>query len=881
MTRFGFYLKHALGSMRVQPQRTFFALLCIAVGVAAVVGLQLLGAMIVATLQSNLQIQSRGDMAFTPPSAQQARNEAINAGAVTPGFISIPDSFSAEGQSRIAAWLAERYPGTLTAQQVRITTAGAGETVNQFTLEYAVDPATYPLYGMIRTEQGSVLSEQLASADSVLISRSLANSLKLNVGDPVWVGTKNRAFTVRGILPNTVDSNPLGSISGFVFISQAAGDFQPTNLYYRLNDPSQLKAATAAFRQAFPYLNPSTTLTLAEQNAQTSAGLLQLVNVMGLLSMLIGGIGIANTMQVIIRSRLIEIGVLKTVGIQASQITRMFLFEAALMGILGSIFGVAIGIGLAALMRQVAESMLSQPVTLAIAPSAILNGVIIGLVVTVVFGVLPTYTARAVRPAVVIKPEAQNAPRAGLGARLAAVIVLMLCIIAITTPILGPSAAMVIPIAFILAILVYGLGWLALTLISRLFPTFGQPDLLFVKRSIRASRRREAAALLAFIVGVFTLGLVTILAVGIRTQFTNALVSQTGGNVSILAPAGDDTLTSIDTALSSFDGIDSYSMVTGYTPSLVSLEQNGSVTSAVELRDRVAAINGVANGDAVIATLSNLNGRDVEGAIPDVRLREGRLLNASDVGQPVLMIGNDPVTANANLRVGDRLTFTFTKRAFLNLNSTSITRTFTVVGIYDLPIGRSSPVISQHFAPRSAFDGISPDSVTAVIQMDIDRLPALRDALSTFPDAFVLETKVLSSYIEGILNQFTTLPILIAALTLLVSGVVIANTTALTVMERRRDIAVMRAVGVSRGRILGLLLLQSGILGMVGSLIGVGLALIMLFLIAGQFGQALDQIPWATASGLIILCILISVVAALTSGVRASGGTPVQALRYE
>jgi putative ABC transport system permease protein len=102
-------------------------------------------------------------------------------------------------------------------------------------------------------------------------------------------------------------------------------------------------------------------------------------------------------------------------------------------------------------------------------------------------------------------------------------------------------------------------------------------------------------------------------------------------------------------------------------------------------------------------------------------------------------------------------------------------------------------------------------------------------------------------------------------------------------MERRREIGIMKAVGLQRERVLGMLLLENGLMGIVGGLIGVGISFVAIVLmlrqlLSDQFG---DAIPYATAFTLMTACILISLGAALLTVWGASGEKPLNVLRYE
>ena len=81
----------------------------------------------------------------------------------------------------------------------------------------------------------------------------------------------------------------------------------------------------AALNRAFPFVTTTTTEALRQDYVDLSDNVNQLVSVMGLVSLLIGSIGIINTMQVIVRRRTIEIAVLKTIGLQANEITVLFM----------------------------------------------------------------------------------------------------------------------------------------------------------------------------------------------------------------------------------------------------------------------------------------------------------------------------------------------------------------------------------------------------------------------------------------------------------------------------------------------------------------------------------------------------------------------------
>jgi ABC-type antimicrobial peptide transport system permease subunit len=229
--------------------------------------------------------------------------------------------------------------------------------------------------------------------------------------------------------------------------------------------------------------------------------------------------------------------------------------------------------------------------------------------------------------------------------------------------------------------------------------------------------------------------------------------------------------------------------------------------------------------------------------------------------------------------VGDKLTFR------LNRDGDPVEMTFEIVGMVDRT-GDQMPamITAPNYAPIDAFPtGLAPDTVNAVIDVDEDQVATLKRAMKDVPGAFVMETRLMNDLLNRFIQQFTSFPILVASLALIVGGIVIANSVALSTLERRREIGIMKAVGLQRERVLGMLLLENGVMGLIGGLIGVGIgSLILVGLLTGMFGGALqDAIPYLTALQLMGLCVVIALLAAILTAWGASGEKPLNVLRYE
>src|SRR5262249_42670170 len=132
----------------------------------------------------------------------------------------------------------------------------------------------------------------------------------------------------------------------------------PTPLGYRViyaDVPGHTDANAAAAKQRIHGALPLTTITTTQDALQTNETSVQQIRyflqVVGLLALLIGGIGIVNTMQVLLRRRQIEIAMLKTAGYRLWELYLLFGVEAGLLGLIGGIVGAATGVGVSFLVK--------------------------------------------------------------------------------------------------------------------------------------------------------------------------------------------------------------------------------------------------------------------------------------------------------------------------------------------------------------------------------------------------------------------------------------------------------------------------------------------------------------------------------------------------
>src|SRR5262249_3331012 len=134
----------------------------------------------------------------------------------------------------------------------------------------------------------------------------------------------------------------------------------------------------------------------------------------GLLALLIGGVGIINTMQVLLRRRRTEIAMLKTTGYRQRDLYTLFGLEAGLLGLLGGAVGAAAGTGVSFFVKGLVEKAFFIVLPATIDPLIVASGVVIGVATALIFGIMPIVQASRVRPIAVLRELPEGTGRASL-----------------------------------------------------------------------------------------------------------------------------------------------------------------------------------------------------------------------------------------------------------------------------------------------------------------------------------------------------------------------------------------------------------------------------------------------------------------------------------
>jgi putative ABC transport system permease protein len=905
-----FYLQYAARNLWRNRRWSSFAVFSIAAGVATIVALRSLGLAIGDSLTNNVRSTNHGDVTMT---------RGFSGGFFTFSPADDAPIFTEEEIQRLSEWVNERggqMSSYISTSAVQVTAVGATTAGRpQFVTSFFIDPQTYPPTQDIRAiDPANVpLRDLFQGGNEIVISKNLADSQKIKVGDPVRVSGTTDEFIVRGIISTEIEAglnNLMAAFFGFAYLDIALADSlsvnpNPNNISLTVPEniaPKTLDEAALLTGELDGLLNQDqstnfrTVPELIEQNRTIADLTGRFIVVMGLGAMLIGGVGIVNTMLVMVRRRTEEIAALKTFGLKGRQIAMLFMSEALLLGLVGSLLGGVFGIILSAGANAYGETLIQQPLIFRLYPEAILFGLALGLIVTAVFGVLPVLTAVKIRPGIILRPNETHIPKAGVFHSILALLFVVLSMGVIAGQILGNVSWGVIGVAGTMVILgiLIGLLWILVWFVGRL-PSFGNVDLRLALRNLRARRVRTATTLLAISAGMFALSSITFFGAGVRQILQTTLSDSLGGNVMIfpvLPAAIANPL--IDSRLDNLEGVNSRTRFINYEGSIKAIDgAEVDADGAAERREQLLQEMEEA-GEALDFTRIGQIGEELN-TLPDYALSLSiRDTTGTNFGAESISQGRNFTPEDRGQRVGllqerDDLPDNLTVGTIVTLEINNQRYDFEIVGL--LP-NASSSGFQGGFAfgdmtvpPESLPAAGNSDFQLTLADVEPEALDKVLLELSALPLVFSIDITFIDGLLRRFIDQFSALPILVGLLSLGAAAVIMANTVALATLERRRQIGILKAVGLKGRRVLWIMLLENILVSLLGGVLGVGLSALGVALMSSFGLQDItilvpaDSSPIAIA--LIVAAVLIGAVATFLSAQVAINERALNVLRYE
>ncbi|GAA4218578.1 putative ABC transport system permease protein [Streptosporangium album] len=588
----------------------------------------------------------------------------------------------------------------------------------------------------------------------------------------------------------------------------------------------------------------------AEQNGADTTMIKLGLLLFGLVAMFVAALVIYNTFNILIAQRTREMALLRCIGATRGQVFGSVVLESAVVGLVSSVLGLLLGYGLGAGALAVLTSV-GAPLpsaTASLAPRTVVLGLVIGLVVTVGAALLPARSATRVAPIAALRTQVEERTfRAGLVRVVVAALFLVAGVGATVTALTmksGESALMVVVAGgalVFLAVLTFGpvivkplgafVGWLPARL-------FGVPGRLAVDNSGR-NPKRSATTTVALTVGVTLMTLIAVLTGTMRVTYSQKLDEQFPVDYMVQAQDRDSGL---PRALAE------------------ELRTRPELTSVVAFRETAA--KGDRGDEYEVGTFTAASGFSPE-------LDTGSI----DLLRPGTAVVADYVVKQRGLKVGDRLPVRTARAGTVDLTvvSTFNSQNVSLAGITvpEQDFERYFGTVDDSRVMINARDGVSPEQARKVVEA----------AAQPYPTAKVASSTDVRGEFDEALDMMLMIITGLLGLAVLISLLGIANTLSLSVHERTRESALLRALGLTRPQLRRMLSVEALILGLIGALVGVVLGVTFGWAAArAMMADAVFQLPVLQILAFMALSGLAGVLAAVLPARRAARASIVGSL---
>jgi putative ABC transport system permease protein len=578
------------------------------------------------------------------------------------------------------------------------------------------------------------------------------------------------------------------------------------------------------------------------------------------IALFVGSFVIANSLAITIAQRTREFATIRTIGASRKQVLGSIVLESLVVGILASVVGLFLGLGLATVLFRLFDAVgFTLPNTgLVFQTRTIVVALLVGILVTLVASLRPAIRATRVPPIAAVRegatlPESRFAPYRTIGASVLTVLGFAAILFALFAPDLGTTSLLLwLGLGALLVFL--GFALLSVRFIQPLASALGWPATkiggaagTLARDNARRNPQRTASTASALMIGLALVTLVAVLAAGITSTFRGAV---------------EDLWTNADYAVTSQNN---------FSP------VPASVSERISEVPGVAAVGDVRTGDALafgkpffatavtpdLSTMLALEWK--EGG-------EGVLAELGDDGAIV----DDGYATDHNLRLGSPVRLTF---------ANGDRETYRIEGIFDPPTGGSpfGPVtLSAEEWDRHT---PNPRNLFSFVRMEGGQTDAnearLAQALREFPNAKAqTRSEFIDNQIGGVSAILNILYVLLA-LSVVVSLFGIVNTLVLTVFERTREIGMLRAIGMTRRQVRRMIRHESVITALIGGMLGIVLGVVLGALLVARIEFIDFTLPVASLIVFTIATIGVGIIAAVWPARRAARLNVLEALQYE
>jgi putative ABC transport system permease protein len=718
-------------------------------------------------------------------------------------------------------------------------------------------------------QAGSTIREgqRPSGPDQVAVDAATAKKQGFKVGDRVKILFQGppREFTIAAILGFGQADNLAGATLAGFDLPTAQQVLNRQGVYDEIDVVAAPGVAPETLRdRVHAAIGPSyqvlTGKQLAEDTSKTVGQFTKFINyallAFAFVALFVGSFIIVNTFSIILAQRTRELALLRCLGATRQQVLRSVLLEALVVGLLASVVGVGFGllvaVGIKGLFKTLGADLPST--ALVVAPRTIVVALMVGLVVTLLASLLPAVKATRVPPVAALQEEAHAAPARHSWRRVAVGTVVTVAGVALLLAGLFSSTGnRLLNIGSGAVVIFLGVGFLSPLVARPLARVLGWPFAHWAREPGRLARenamrspRRTASTAAALMIGLALVSFVTIFAASLKSSSSKILDEAVTADYILSGPSNSGV---------------------GFSPQVVQrIRQQPEIESATGIRFGVFKLDG---------KTAQLQGVDPASFTKTVRT-DTTAGSLADLTSGEIAVRKDTAKSH-HWRVGDTVTMDFPVGGSQRERIAAIYEDNHLNGQYLLTLDD----YQRHYTDQldqiglvKAKPSVSPDASRAAVERVTNDFP-------------VVQVKDQAEFKREQANQINQVLVLfygLLALAVIIAFIGIINTLALSVLERVRELGLLRAVGMTRAQLRRMIRWEAVIVAVLGAVLG---------LVVGTFfgwtmvralrGQGITEftLPVGSLIGFVIAAALAGILAAIFPGRRAAKIDMLRAITTE
>ena len=556
--------------------------------------------------------------------------------------------------------------------------------------------------------------------------------------------------------------------------------------------------------------------------------------VFALISIFVGAFIIFNTFSMLVAQRTRELALLRAIGAGRGQVTRAVIGEAVAVGVVGSTLGLAAGAGLASMLQSQMGDAGQGGLTFTATP--VIWSYAVGIVVTVVSAYFPARRAAKIPPVAAMRDDVAL-PQRSLRIRVALGSLFTLAGAGlIGAGLAGSGGNPAIPVGAGAFGVFVGVAMLAPVISVPVLKVLGAPFARLLGSPGRLARqnalrnpRRTAATAAALMIGLALITTVNVLGATMRASIDEQVDAQFGADY------------------------------------MVQSQGPGGVNA--EAQQRIKAAPGVLAASPAYDAEAKIEGKDayyVAGDLPALaKAAKLKMVSGSPGAGPASIMVDEATAEARGWKVGTRVPVTF---------ADGRAEPLTVSGVYTRSDLAGPRMISEQAHLRHTVRPTVGIVLVDAAAADARTKAALESAVKGYPNLEGSDQASLKDDARKQVDGFVTFLTILLVMSVIIAAVGVINTLALSVIERTREIGLLRAIGISRRQLRRMIRLESIMIAVFGAVLGMGIGV--------AFGAALqnalaDQglgvlaVPYGTLAVYLVVAALIGVLAALWPAWRA------------